>query len=76
MIKQEPEKSIVASRIKRSEGIIFQTLYKIHKLVTLIFTGKKINFGNYCCLTKNDINLLSNKPSLWCSFSGSVKNTY
>ncbi len=73
VIKQEPEKSIVASRIKRSEGIIFQTLYKIHKLVTLIFTGKKINFGNYCCLTKNDINLLSNKPSLWCSFSGSVK---
>ena len=42
VIKQEPEKSIVASRIKRSEGIIFQTLYKIHKLVTLIFTGKKL----------------------------------
>ena len=72
-IKQEPDKTVVASRIKRSEGIIFQTLYKIHKLITLIFTGKKINFGNYCCLTKNDIHLLSNKSSLWCSFSGSIK---
>ena len=73
LIKQEPEKTIVASRVKRSEGIIFQTLYKIHKLITLVFTGRKINFGNYCCLTKNDINLLSNKSSLWCSFSGSIK---
>tara|TARA_Y100001970_G_scaffold8183_2_gene9517 strand:- start:2718 stop:3590 length:873 start_codon:yes stop_codon:yes gene_type:complete len=73
LIKQEPEKTIVASRVKRSEGIIFQTLYKIHKLITLFFTGRKINFGNYCCLTKNDINLLSNKSSLWCSFSGSIK---
>ncbi len=73
MIMQDPEKTVVASRVKRSEGMIFRTLYKIHKLLTLIFTGKKINFGNYCCLTKNDINLLSNKPSLWCSFSGSIK---
>ena len=73
LIKQEPEKTIVASRVKRSEGIIFQTLYKIHKFITLVFTGRKINFGNYCCLTKNDINLLSNKSSLWCSFSGSIK---
>ena len=51
-IAQEPEISVVAKRIKRSEGPMFQNLYKIHKLITLIFTGKKINFGNYSCLTK------------------------
>ena len=72
-IDQEPETSVVAKRIKRSEGPIFQNLYKIHKLITLIFTGKKINFGNYSCLTKRDINTLSEKASLWSSFSGSVK---
>ena len=72
-ITESPNKSVVAKRIKRSEGPIFQTFYKIHKLVTLIFTGKNINFGNYSCLTKKDINFLSNKPSLWSSFSGSVK---
>ena len=32
-----------------------------------------MNFGNYCCLTKKDVQLLSDKPSLWSSFSGSVK---
>ena len=38
--------SVVAKRIKRSEGFLFQLLYKVHKLITLIFTGKNINFGN------------------------------
>jgi len=65
--------SVVAKRVKRSEGILFQMLYQIHKIITLIFTGKNINFGNYSCLTKNDVKTLSKKESLWCSFSGSVK---
>tara|TARA_B100000029_G_scaffold459465_1_gene489595 strand:- start:319 stop:1194 length:876 start_codon:yes stop_codon:yes gene_type:complete len=65
--------SVVAKRIKRSEGFLFQMLYQIHKIITLIFTGKNINFGNYSCLTKNDVKILSKKESLWSSFSGSVK---
>ena len=72
-IKQEPKKTVVAKRIKRSEGLFFQMLYKIHKLITLLFTGKNINFGNYSCITKNDANILSTKASLWSSYSGSVK---
>jgi hypothetical protein len=72
-IKDKPDQSVVAKRIKRSEGLIFQSLYQIHKLTTYIFTGKKINFGNYSCLTKHDIAILSDKASLWSSFSGSVK---
>ena len=72
-ISEEPATSVVAKRIKRSEGPIFQTLYRTHKLITFIFTGKKINFGNYSCLTKKDVNILSDKASLWSSFSGSVK---
>lgn len=68
-----PDNSVVAKRIKRSEGPIFQTMYQLHKLVTYIFTGKKINFGNYSCLTKQDTKILSDKSSLWNSYSGSVK---
>tara|TARA_A100001011_G_scaffold33796_1_gene32324 strand:- start:476 stop:1348 length:873 start_codon:yes stop_codon:yes gene_type:complete len=72
-ILEEPNYSVVAKRVKRSEGIVFQTLYQIHKFITFFFTGKKINFGNYSCLTKNDVKILSDKSSLWSSFSGSVK---
>jgi len=69
----KPHISVVAKRIKRSEGLLFQSLYYIHKYLTLITTGKLINFGNYSCLTKNDLEVLSTKPSLWSSFSGSFK---
>jgi hypothetical protein len=69
----EPDKSVVAKRIKRSEGPLFQMLYKIHKYLTLLTTGKLINFGNYSCLTKSDLEILSSKASLWSSFSGSFK---
>ncbi len=72
-ILKEPDTSVVAKRIKRSEGPIFQILYQLHKLITFIFTGKRINFGNYSCLTKNDVKILSTKESLWSSFSGSLK---
>ncbi len=65
--------SVVAKRIKRSEGFLFQFLYKVHKLITLIFTGKNINFGNYSCLTKKDVAFLASEASLWSSFSGTLK---
>tara|TARA_B100000963_G_C22578411_1_gene649624 strand:- start:186 stop:1058 length:873 start_codon:yes stop_codon:yes gene_type:complete len=72
-IKENPNFSVVAKRVKRSEGPIFQTLYQLHKLITYIFTGQNVNFGNYSLLTKNDVEKLYSKASLWSSFSGSVK---
>ena len=69
----EPNTSVVAKRIKRSEGPLFQLLYRIHKYLTVIMTGKLINFGNFSCVTKNDLKILSTKASLWSSFSGSFK---
>ena len=72
-IIEKPDTSVVAKRVKRSEGYIFQSLYQIHKMITFIFTGQRINFGNYSCLTKKDIKTLSDTASLWSSFSGSIK---
>ena len=72
-IKKDPSLSVVAKRVKRSEGPFFQSLYQLHKLITFIFTGKNINFGNYSILTRNDVEKLYSKASLWSSFSGSVK---
>ena len=72
---EEQEVSVVAKRVKRSEGPIFQILYEIHKLITLLFTGKQVNFGNYSCLTKKDVITLSQQESLWSSFSGTVKKS-
>jgi len=72
-IKDEPHFSVVAKRVKRSEGIFFQFLYQVDELITFIFTGKKINFGNYSILTKKDVERIHSEASLWSSFSGTVK---
>ena len=72
-INNEPTVSVVAKRVKRSEGPFFRSLYQAHKLITLIFTGQNINFGNYSILTKEDTKKLYSKASLWSSFSGTVK---
>ncbi len=65
--------SVVATRAKRSEDMIFKVLYQFHKIITFIFTGKNMNFGHYSCLTKKDVKLLSTKKSLWSNFAGTVK---
>ncbi len=72
-IKKDPVHSVVARRIKRSEGPLFQLLYILHKLITYLFTGEKINFGNYSCLSKKDVKTISLKASLWSSYSGTLK---
>ena len=72
-INEENTVSVVAKRVQRSEGPIFKSLYQIHKLITFLFTGKNINFGNYSILTKQDVEKLYSKASLWSSFSGTVK---
>ena len=64
--------SVVAKRVKRSEGFIFKLLYETHKILTFLSTGKKIFFGNYSCLTFKDAKILIEKKTTWSSYSGSV----
>ena len=67
--------SVVARRVKRSEGIIFSILYNVHKIITLIFTGENMNFGHFTCLAKNDVIKISTEAGLWCNYSGTLKKT-
>ena len=73
--KEYPDKVVTANRIKRSEGILFKLLYEIHKILTYIFTGHLIKFGNYSCLPKESVAKLIKQPSFWSSFSGSLAKT-
>ena len=64
---------IVGKRVKRSEGLIFKFCYQMHKLITLTFTGKSINFGNFTCLSKATVEKMVSEKATWNSFSGSLK---
>ena len=73
--QKNPKMTITGNRFKRSEGIVFKILYEVHKLLTLVFTGKLIKFGNFTCLPKDHVKQLIQKPYLWNSYSSSVVRT-
>ncbi len=72
---ENPNKTITGNRFKRSEGLIFKVLYEVHKILTLIFTGKLIKFGNFSCLPKKHVFKLIQQPFLWNTYSSSVMRT-
>jgi len=71
-VKNFKGKTFVGERVKRSEKMIFKICYQLHKLITLVFTGKSIKFGNYTCLPKSTVEKLVNEKATWNSFSGSL----
>ena len=66
--------SVVAKRVKRSEGTVFTFLYSLHKMLTLIFTGKLMNFGNYSLITKSDSETIIKEPTIVYCFASTLKN--
>jgi len=70
--KDYPDLAITANRVKRSEGLLFKFCYEAHKLLTLIFTGQNIKFGNFTLLPKLIVEKMVNEKATWNSFSGSL----
>ena len=71
-IENNPDKTVVGERVKRSEAFIFKLCYFFHKITTLVSTGHSIKFGNFTCLTKSTVEKLVNEKATWNSFSGAL----
>ena len=67
-----PSITITANRIKRSESKFFKLSYHLHKILTLVLSGYSIKFGNFMCIPKKDLNLITSNKNLFASFSGTV----
>ena len=72
-INNQDPRPIIGERVKRSENSLFKTCYQIHKLITLVFTGQSIKFGNFTCLPKTTVEKMVNEKATWNSFSGSLR---
>jgi len=66
------DKPIVGERVKRSESLLFKLCYNVHKILTFVFTGQSIKFGNYTCLSKSTVEKMINDKATWSSFSGAL----
>ena len=66
---------ITSNRKKRRESLIIICLYKLHLLLTFLFTFKWISFGNFSTFNKKNLkNLLSKNYSLYAHSSAVLKN--
>ena len=72
-VKNSNDKIVVGVRVKRSENLVFQICYQVHKLITFTFTGKSIKYGNFTCLPKTTVEKMIKEKATWNSFSGSLR---
>ena len=61
-----------ARRTKRHEGLLFQLFYRLYKLVFTLLTGKKMAFGNFCCIPGAITGRVSHVSEIWNHFSGGI----
>lgn len=66
---------ITSNRKKRKESFLIIFLYKIHLLLTFVFTQKWISFGNFSTFHKKNLKkILSNNYSIYAHSSSILKN--
>ena len=63
---------ITSNRMKRKESVTIQVLYKIHLIITFIFTFKWISFGNFTTFNSQNISKILFNNESWCAYSSSV----
>lgn len=69
---ESPDFCVVAQRRKRTETLLFKISYLFYKSIFKLVTGKTINFGNFCLLSRNYARRLAMVSDLWNNLPAAV----
>jgi polyisoprenyl-phosphate glycosyltransferase len=69
---KNPNYIITSNRKSRQEPLIIVFCYKLHLIITFLFTLKWISFGNFSTFNKNNLDQLLKNSSSWYAHSSSV----
>ncbi len=69
---QNTDSVITSNRKSRNDSIFIKILYRIHLLITFLFSFKWITFGNFSSFSSKNIEKILNDNSAWFAFSSSV----
>jgi len=72
--KKNQDFIITSNRKKRQESLTIQILYKIHLIITFIFSLKWISFGNFSTFSSKNISKILSNNNSWYAHSSSVLN--
>jgi len=76
LAKKNKDSVIVSCRKDRNENFLIKILYKVHLLITVLFTWKWITFGNFSVLFRKNLNKILSNQNIWKAYSASlIKNT-
>lgn len=70
--KRNKDCVIVSCRNKRKEGLIFDVLYKVHKVITCLFAARLINFGSYSSFYSQNLKKILSNNSTWFAYSSAL----
>ena len=69
---KNPNYIVTSNRKKREEAYLIIFLYKLHLIITFLFTFKWISFGNFSTFNKKNLKYLLSNNSSWFAHSSSV----
>ena len=70
--KINENKIVFARRQKRKESILFRALHFTYKKIFKMLIGKDLDFGNFSCMTKANLNKIVNINNLQTHYSASI----
>lgn len=69
---QTAPRVIFAARAKRSESGLFRVCYQFYRILHYLFTGYRIQFGNFSLVPRELLGRLVVDPNLWLHFAATV----
>jgi hypothetical protein len=63
---------IFAERLRRSEGLLFATMYALYRWLHLVLTGERVRFGNFSAIPGALVNRLGAMSDLWNHYAAAV----
>lgn len=63
---------IFAKRKKRSEGLIFKLFYRLYKMIFIMLTRQRLDFGNFSCIPGSLLPKVIALPESWNHYSGGI----
>ena len=71
--KKNENSVVVSCRIDRNENLLIKIGYKVHLILTFIFTLNWMSFGNFSCFSYKNLKKILSDNSIWYAYSGAVK---
>jgi hypothetical protein len=63
---------IFAERLRRSEGLLFATMYALYRWLHLLLTGERVRFGNFSAIPSPVLGRLVAMSELWNHYAAAV----